>query len=321
MLNLTSRNETLAAADGREPTTVRREGPRAAECIHEGLILTGEHTDPGCGPIETARLAGATPAQVENLNRLLEEHIRKDEATTGRKGLVLIERELLRHVHPRLRDRVAAPISRDDEAEGGKARVTMLVFPPEPYAAPGTAAGAQGVHALPRPRGAVHDDADRPGGTRAHVGAAAVARARRRALRARRAALGVRRRTQHRAAHERHPAGPAAARSLNGDNRAKRTERTPPARSPDAHPQRTQRYQHAATDDTMSEAQRVAGWLYPRSNSHGSITFGRGQRSELRQPHHGNAVQARRPARAELEERRPPQPVPGTDERVDGGES
>ena len=143
MLNLTSRILTLTATDHREPTMVPLGGPRAANCIHEGIVLTGEETDPGSGPIEVARLAAATPAQVENLNRLLEEHIRKDEAATNRKGLVLIERTLLRHVHPRLRDRVAAPVSRD-EADNGKPHVTMLVFPPEPYTAPKTPRGHKG---------------------------------------------------------------------------------------------------------------------------------------------------------------------------------
>ena len=145
MLNLTSRDVTLIATDGREPTIVRREGPRAADCIHQGVILTGETARLECGPMETARLVRATPPQVENLNRLLEEHIRKDEARTGCSGLVLIERELLEHVHPRLRERVAAA-----ESDGGSGarkeepRPTLLVFPPKPYEAPGTPAAHKG---------------------------------------------------------------------------------------------------------------------------------------------------------------------------------
>ena len=142
MLNLTSKDVTVAGTLGGEPATVRPEGPRAADCIHEGPVLTGERIDPVCGPVETARMAAATPAQVENLNRLLEEHIRKDEARTGRKGLVLIEHELLRHVHPRLRDRVAA--ARIQGAEVGRPVVTMLVFPPEPYTAPEAPPGHKG---------------------------------------------------------------------------------------------------------------------------------------------------------------------------------
>ena len=137
--------DPLPASDGHEPTTVRREGPLASECIHEDVVRTGKKTDPGCGPIESAKLAAATPAQVENLNRLLEEHIRKDEARTGRKGLVLIERELLRHVHPRLRDRVAAAMTDAGSAgERGDRRPTMLVFPAAPYAAPETPPGHKG---------------------------------------------------------------------------------------------------------------------------------------------------------------------------------
>ena len=232
MLNLTGSDLTLRAAECGAPTIVRREGPRASGCIDDGPMRTGDKLDVQGSPIETAREATVTPTHVDNLNRLLEEHIRKDEARTGRQGLVLIERELLPHVHPRLRERVAAPVIKGRrETASGNAEVTMLVFPAEPYTPPATPAAHKGLHAVPRPRGPVHGEAgnrrDRP---RAHVGAAAVAGAWRRALRARRAAVGRRRRTQHGADHERDPARPAAPRRLK--DAAERPERLERRKNP-----------------------------------------------------------------------------------------
>ena len=137
MLNLTSTTLVLTPADGRDPTTLRRAGPVAADCIHDGLVPHARRIDPGTGPLDTATLAAVTPAQIENLNRLVEEHIRKDEAATGREGLVLIDRRLLPHIEPRLRDRVAAPrLDNRGHARDDTARVSMLILPPEPPVPP-----------------------------------------------------------------------------------------------------------------------------------------------------------------------------------------
>jgi hypothetical protein len=130
MLNLTSTTLLLTPADGRDPTTLRRAGPVAADCIHDGLVPHGKRIDPGSGPMNTATLAAASPAQIENLNRLVEEHIRKDETDTGREGLVLIDRRLLPYIEPRLRDRVAAPrLDHRGLAIDDTARVCMLILP------------------------------------------------------------------------------------------------------------------------------------------------------------------------------------------------
>ena len=137
MLNLTSTTLVLTPADGRHPTTLRRAGPVAADCIHDGLVPHGKRIDPGTGPLDTAALAAVSPAQIENLNRLVEEHIRKDEAATGREGLVLIDRRLLPHIEPRLRDRVAAPrLDNRGHARDDTARVSVLILPPEPPVPP-----------------------------------------------------------------------------------------------------------------------------------------------------------------------------------------
>ena len=141
MVNLTAENLSLAATDGREPTLIAREGPVATKCIQGGVVSSDTEIDPGSGPIETATLAGVNPTEIENLNRLLEEYVRKDAAVTGRKALVLIDMEMLQHVHPRLRDRVAAPVAM--ETARGR-RVTMLVFPPTLYVAPATPPGHKG---------------------------------------------------------------------------------------------------------------------------------------------------------------------------------
>ena len=137
MLNLTSTTLVLTPVDGRDPTTLRRAGPVAADCIHDGLVLHGKRIDPGTGPMDAATPAAVTPAQIEHLNRLVAEHIRKDETATGRDGLVLIDRRLLPHIEPRLRDRVAAPHPdhRRDPSDD-TARISMLILPPEPPVPP-----------------------------------------------------------------------------------------------------------------------------------------------------------------------------------------
>ena len=45
MRNLTSRNLTLAATDGRDPTHVPLDGPQAANCIQEERPIRRTHRD------------------------------------------------------------------------------------------------------------------------------------------------------------------------------------------------------------------------------------------------------------------------------------
>ena len=145
MRNLTGKDLALQTPEGEPAAILWRTGERATRCIGDEVRAEDEPLHAQAGDIGTARLQTASPAQVEKLNRLLEEQIRKDAARTGGEGLVLVEREVLEHVHPRLGDRVATPLV-DDNTDSGRSEpvISMLLFPARPYAGPGAPPAPKG---------------------------------------------------------------------------------------------------------------------------------------------------------------------------------
>ena len=101
--------------------------------MQEVPILKGETIDVGAGAIDSAALKTPAPARITAFNRVLETQIEEDRASGG-DGLVLIRKDLLRYVQPKLARHIAAPHPDAGPNTEEQPRITtsMLIRPPEP---------------------------------------------------------------------------------------------------------------------------------------------------------------------------------------------
>ncbi len=84
--------------------------------------------------MDSATLKTHTPASITAFNRILETQIAEDRAANGGDGLVLIRKDLLRYVQPKLARHVAAPQPDAGLNTEDQPRITTstLIRPPEP---------------------------------------------------------------------------------------------------------------------------------------------------------------------------------------------
>ena len=129
MRNLTRRDIRLTPFDGGASSVLPRSGLVAAAYIGENIATSAGRDQPGVGRLRTATLTLPTEPEIQNLDRLLEEQVFEDAAATDGDGLVIVDRNVLDHVHPRLRGHVAAVTEEDGES--------TLVFAAPPRTVPG----------------------------------------------------------------------------------------------------------------------------------------------------------------------------------------
>ena len=131
MLNLTSSPIRLLTAEGPSDIVLHPAKPTAAEHITDGYILRGERIRSGSSAMDAATLSTPDADQVLALNRFLEQEIQRDRAENGGAGMVLVDRDVLRHVDPRLAAHVAEP--HPDPLLAGSPepiKVSLLIRPP-----------------------------------------------------------------------------------------------------------------------------------------------------------------------------------------------
>ena len=134
MRNLTTWTIVLFPAGGAAPITLPPARGVATIRMREVLILKGETIDVGAGTMDSATLKTPAPARIIEFNRFLETQIEEDQAAGGGDGLVLIRKDLLRYVQPKLARHVAAPQPDAGPNTEDRPRITtsMLIRPPEP---------------------------------------------------------------------------------------------------------------------------------------------------------------------------------------------
>ena len=131
MLNLTSRPIMLLTAEGPSDIVLYPATRTAAEHVAEGYIPSGERIRTGSSTMDAATPRHPDAEQVLALNRFLEHEIERDRAKNGGDGMVLVDRNVLRHVDPRLATHVAEP--RPDPLLKGSpepVKVRLLIRPP-----------------------------------------------------------------------------------------------------------------------------------------------------------------------------------------------
>ncbi len=131
MLNLTSSPIMLLTAEGPSDIILHPAKQTAAEHVADGYILRGERIRTGSSAMDAATLSTPDPEQVLALNRFLEQEIERDRAENDDDGMVLVDRDVLRHVDPRLTAHVAEP--HPDallKGGGGPVKVSLLIRPP-----------------------------------------------------------------------------------------------------------------------------------------------------------------------------------------------
>ena len=131
MLNLTSSPIMLLTAEGPPDIILHPAKPTAAEHIADGYILRGERIRTGSSAMDAATLSTPDADQVLALNRFLEQEIQRDRAENGGDGMVLVDRDVLRHVDPRLAAHVAEPHPDPLLASSPEPiKVSLLIRPP-----------------------------------------------------------------------------------------------------------------------------------------------------------------------------------------------
>lgn len=131
MLNLTASPIMLLTAEGPSDMVLYPTVPTAAEHVRDHYVLSGERIQTGASAMDAATLRPADADQIGALNRFLEHEIQRDRELNGGSGMVLVDREVLRHVDPRLATHVAEPHP-DAMLTGadGPVKVSMLIRPP-----------------------------------------------------------------------------------------------------------------------------------------------------------------------------------------------
>jgi len=131
MLNLTSSPIMLLSAEGPSNIVLHPAALTAAEHIRDSYVLSGELVRNGSSAIAAATLQPPNADQVVSLNRFLQHEIERDRAENGGDGMVLVDRDVLRHVDPRLAAHVAEPHP-DALLAGsdGPVKVTLLIRAP-----------------------------------------------------------------------------------------------------------------------------------------------------------------------------------------------
>jgi len=131
MLNLTSSPIMLLTAEGPSDIVLHPAKRTAAEHVTKCYILRGERIRTGSSAIDAATLSAPGADRILALNRFLEQEIQRDLAENGGDGMVLVDRDVLRHVDPRLAAHVAEPHP-DPLLAGGPEpiKVSLLIRPP-----------------------------------------------------------------------------------------------------------------------------------------------------------------------------------------------
>ena len=131
MLNLTASPIMLLTAEGPSDIILYPTALTAAEHVRDSYVLSGERIPTGASAMDAATLQPPNADQIVALNRFLQMEIGRDRAENGGDGLVLVDREVLRHVDPRLAAHVAEPhpdaLLRNTD---GPVKVNMLIRPP-----------------------------------------------------------------------------------------------------------------------------------------------------------------------------------------------
>lgn len=131
MLNLTSSPIMLVSAEGPSDIVLYPAAPTAAEHIPDSYLLSADPIRTGSSAIDAATLQPPKANQIVSLNRFLQHEIERDRARNGGDGMVLVDRDVLRHVDPRLAAHVAGPHPDALPAGGdGPVKVTLLIRPP-----------------------------------------------------------------------------------------------------------------------------------------------------------------------------------------------
>ena len=131
MLNLTSTPIMLVSAEGPSDIVLQPAVLTAAQHVRDSYLLSGERIRTGSSGIDAATLQPPNADQIVSLNRFLQHEIERDRAENGGDGMVLVDRDVLRHVDPRLGAHVAEP--RPDAlltGSDGPVKVTLLIKPP-----------------------------------------------------------------------------------------------------------------------------------------------------------------------------------------------
>ena len=131
MLNLTSSPIMLLTAQGPSDIVLHPSKTTAAEHIRDSYLLSGERIRTGSSAMDAATLQPANADQIVSLNRFLQHEIERDRAENGGDGMVLVDRDVLGHVDPRLAAHVAEPHP-DALLAGsdGPVKVTLLIRAP-----------------------------------------------------------------------------------------------------------------------------------------------------------------------------------------------
>ncbi|MDE2906928.1 MAG: hypothetical protein OXQ28_12695 [Acidobacteriota bacterium] len=131
MLNLTGSPIMLLTAEGPSDIILYPTALTAAEHVRDGYVLSGERIPAGASAMDAATLQPPNADQIAALNRFLQTEIERDRAENGGNGMVLVDRDVLRHVDPRLAAHVAEPHP-DALLRGtdGPIKVSMLIRPP-----------------------------------------------------------------------------------------------------------------------------------------------------------------------------------------------
>ena len=131
MLNLTSSPIMLLTAEGPSEIVLHPTKRTAAEHVTECYILRGERIRTGSSAIDAATLSTPDADQVLALNRFLEQEIQRDRAENGGDGMVLVDRDVFRHVDPRLAAHIAEPRPDPLLADSPEpVKVSLLIRPP-----------------------------------------------------------------------------------------------------------------------------------------------------------------------------------------------
>ncbi|MCY4121365.1 MAG: hypothetical protein OXG72_10650 [Acidobacteria bacterium] len=131
MLNLTSAPIMLLTTEGPSEMVLHPAAETAADHVRDHYLLSGEQIRTGASGIDAATLQPPNSEQIFSLNRFLEREIERDRAENGGDGMVLVDRKVLRHVHPRLAPHVAEPHPDGLLAGGdGPVKVNLLIRPP-----------------------------------------------------------------------------------------------------------------------------------------------------------------------------------------------
>ena len=134
MRNLTSSTIVLFPPGGAAPIILPPSRAVTTRQMREVLILKGETIDVGAGAMDSATLNTPAPARINAFNRVLETQIAEDRGANGGDGLVLIRKDLLRYVQPKLARHVAAPHpdAGPNTEDHPRTTTSILIRPPEP---------------------------------------------------------------------------------------------------------------------------------------------------------------------------------------------